>query len=189
MKKYILILLFSILCYLDVIAQREFSDDQLKTRFFTKNKGKKKYKFNREKYKLQTIKNFDKSGIDTNAVYISTFLDEETNIRKYIYTRYFSTGECFRSYIYLSMPTNKEFNDLSNGVWSMFTIDINGVIFGEYYNKYLIHFTYTVSKKQEDKIITYKLKNSNIPFFGTEKVNWIETEYKVKLLPVLNRNW
>ncbi len=189
MKKYILILLFSIIYSVDVIAQREFSDDQLKTRFFTKNKKKKKYKFNREKYKLQTIKNFDKSDIDTNAVYITTFLDEEINITKYRFTRFFSTGECFNSYNYLSMPTELEFNDLSYGMWTMFTIDKNGIIISEYYDKSKFHFVYSSGKKQEDKIITYKLKNSYIPFFGTEKVNWIETEYKVKLLPVLNRNW
>ena len=182
----VLVIFFSL--SLSVNAQRKFSDEQFKT-FYSFQKKKKKFRFNKEKYRLQTTKNFGKSGIDTSIVYLNTFCNLDNKTIEYNFIRYFSTGEVFYSLPYLSQPTEKQFNDLSYGGWSMFAVDEDGIIKCEKYVRFLFTFEYLWSKVEGDSIVTYKSKLTRWPWGVVEKGKWVATEYKVKLLFVLNRNW
>jgi len=113
------------------MAQRAFTDDQLKKEFPRKEV---KYKLAKMPFELS-----DTSFVSINAVYILQLHETEWKDYKrvdsttsYTYMRFFNDGRVYISFAYLSYPTAEEFNDLSYGKYGRYVVK-DGKITVEFY--------------------------------------------------------
>ncbi len=170
--------------YKEAYAQRKLIGEMLDPNYELRNKPKKKFRFNKEKYRKQITKNFTKSGLDTSVVYITSSFNEGNNTLEYVFCRYFSTGVVFNSLPYLSMPSEQEFNDYYYGKFGMYTINDDGEILDEVYVKDNFTFSYAWSKVSAENIVTYKYQIGRHLIYSptsVNKVNWIYQKHKVRL--------
>lgn len=179
--KYFLLWIVISTSSLSVMAQRTYPKEDDVSKYFLTQKLKKKFCFNKEKYKRATVINFAKTGIDTTVVYISSVFNPGTNTIQYTFSRYFSTGEVFSSEYYNSMPTEEQCNDFTYGGWFLIRIKDDGKILSESYTRFLRTWVYSWLRVEEDSIVTYKERYTRFPWGATDRVNHIEKKYKVKL--------
>lgn len=141
-------------------AQRLLSEEELKEKEYSYQPPKKRFMFYKAKHRLKTIKNFHLAGIDTNAVYVGIdSLKFQGDTITYGYLRFFSTGEVFISYDYLSFPTEEEFNDLSYGFWEFLkVVNKHEIIMESYVHNTMVHFHYDYMKVLGDTIFFYKYR-------------------------------
>ena len=88
-----------------------------------KYKPTKVYDYANAKYRFT-----DTNIVKTNGVYIGVLEADVPNKKpkRYVFYRFFSTGQCFISDEYCSMPGKEEMNDLSYGAWAYYAkIDNN----------------------------------------------------------------
>lgn len=189
MKQGFIIILFSLIFLPEkIVAQRVETDENLK-KYFSYQPPKRRFKFFKKKHLEKTINAFVPSGLDTNAVYLTTDYIEGEKRNEYGYVRFFSNGVVFMSYDYRGKLSEAELNDLSYGRWGAYKImDANELIMEIYINESMTHFHYCSAKIAGDVIKLYKVKMGKRLEGAVEKI-YFEWKKKPMLFKDYQTRW
>lgn len=106
--------------------------------------------------------------IDTNSVYIHYFHRDQKHDSLFFFLRFFSNGQVFKSDYYLSIPNEKECNDLNYGKKGFYTIKDSIIIMEFYLNDYDGYWLYYYKKNKN--IFEYiKVRKRNTLFLILEE--------------------
>jgi|GEM_PF-1398532 len=124
MKKILVIVVLLFVNKL-IVAQRAFTDNQLKNEF---PKKAVKYKLAKMPFELA-----DTLSVSTNSIYVyqrKTNPNDPKHINipfSYKYMRFFEDGRVYISFAYLGYPTTAEFNDLGYGKFGRYLVNDNKI--------------------------------------------------------------
>jgi len=167
--KFVLWLFLIVLMQLTkIFAQRTYPDSLMNK---SVQASKHKYHFSKKKNVKRTKEACINGIIDTSAVYLDIGYSEDFKDTIYAYWRFFSTGEVFFSYAYLSMPTNEQLNDLSYGYFEMYSVRKNKLII-EFWQPLMVGTIYHFAEIKKDEIRFYKSRIGRLFTNSTKPINY-----------------
>lgn len=178
-------ILFIVLFYLatliqptKIFAQKLYPDSVLKQNGWTE---KSRYKFSKNRNVKQVRQACLNGIIDTASIYVLAKYYADYGDTLFSYLRFFSGGEVFTSYLYLSIPGKDEYNNLKYGHWDMYSVKNHNIII-EFYQPLLVGTVYDFAEIKEDRIKFYKSRIGRLSMNSTSPINYELKRYPAEFL-------